>query len=98
MISYLQDSLILRYVITRAIDLGESYYTHDGLIIDKDLTDELDAFSGTLFDLVDEHWDARDRNDLDASNDALDKVLSDPLLRILSAYWFNSSVNLGEDA
>jgi hypothetical protein len=83
-------------VVNRAADLGESYYVHDGLEIDGNITDELDRYSGHLFDLVHEHLDARDRNDLDTSNDILDEILSDPLMRILAGYHFNSSLEIGD--
>jgi hypothetical protein len=89
------NNLAMRYVVNRAADLGESYYVHDDLMIDKNITDELDRCSGTLFDLVDEHLDARDRNNFDTSNDILDEILSDPLMRILAAYHLNSSLESG---
>jgi len=86
------NNLAMRHVVNRAADLGESYYIHDDLVIDKNITDELDRCSGALFDLVDEHLDARDRNDLDTSNVILDEIFSDPLMRILAAYHLNSSL------
>lgn len=82
----------LLYVVIRAIETEGTYYFFENLRIDKEITNVLDELSGQLFDLVDEHLDARDIGDLDLSNEALSKIWNDDILRALSSYHLDPGV------
>ena len=57
--------------------------------LDRQIVAYLYERTSDLLDLVDEHLDAKRRNDLDRSNCALMMILNDPLLKLLSSYWLN---------
>ncbi len=72
------------YILSRAFVKGISPDYFDGLNVSEESKGVVHELISDYFELIDDHLEARELGDLDASNNALGKILDSISLRLIS--------------